>query len=231
MAVLANVFFGMQIPLSSFQQVLFSITNDVIMSISLMYETAESDLMQKPPRNARTDRLTDWRFFIQIYLVIGPCIWLTAMGMWFLYMSEQGIRFGQLVFAYDRWGDGWAGKSLDQLNAYVSTGQCTYYVAMAICQFGTLFAIRNRSVPILESNPFYGPRKNLVLFAAILGSLLICIITLYVPWIQQVFGTSTIPAKYWFIPFGPAIGIVLIDEIRKTVVRVCPKSLLARIAW
>lgn len=27
------------------------------------------DLMLRKPRNARTDRLTDWRFFIQIYLV------------------------------------------------------------------------------------------------------------------------------------------------------------------
>lgn len=28
-----------------------------------------TDLMLRKPRNARTDRLTDWRFFVQIYLV------------------------------------------------------------------------------------------------------------------------------------------------------------------
>lgn len=27
------------------------------------------DLMARKPRNARTERLTDWRFFFQIYLV------------------------------------------------------------------------------------------------------------------------------------------------------------------
>ena len=27
------------------------------------------DLMSRKPRNARTDRLTDWRFFYHIYLV------------------------------------------------------------------------------------------------------------------------------------------------------------------
>lgn len=85
--VFANVFLGMQLALSSYLQVCFSITNDVVMSISLMYEKPEAgtlvhthilytsdfqlctDLMQRKPRNARTDRLTDWRFFIQIYLV------------------------------------------------------------------------------------------------------------------------------------------------------------------
>lgn len=230
-AVIANVIFGMQIPLSSFQQVLFCVTNDIIMSISLMFENAESNLMERPPRNARTGRLTDWRFFIQIYLIIGPCIWLSAMGMWFMYMSEQGIRFYDLVLAYDKWGDGWAGKSLDQLNSYVSVGQCIYYVTMAICQFGTLFSIRNRSVSLLESNPFSGPRKNLVVFLAMIGSILVCIISLYGPGIQTVFGTAPIPVKYWFIPFGFAVGIVCVDETRKALVRAYPKSFLAKIAW
>ena len=88
--VFANVFLGMQLALSSYLQVCFSITNDVVMSISLMYEQPESggswlicvyhnpnltlkyfykDLMARKPRNARTERLTDWRFFFQIYLV------------------------------------------------------------------------------------------------------------------------------------------------------------------
>lgn len=50
MGVLANVVFGMQIPLSSYLQVCFSISNDVIMSISLMYEKAEAgECTASPP--------------------------------------------------------------------------------------------------------------------------------------------------------------------------------------
>jgi sodium/potassium-transporting ATPase subunit alpha len=40
--VFANVFFGMQLALSSYLQVFFSVINDVVMSIALMYETSES---------------------------------------------------------------------------------------------------------------------------------------------------------------------------------------------
>ena len=40
--VFANVFLGMQLALSSYLQVCFSITNDVVMSIPLMYEQPES---------------------------------------------------------------------------------------------------------------------------------------------------------------------------------------------
>ena len=41
-AVFTNVFLGMQLPLSSYLQVCFCILNDVVMSISLMYEKPES---------------------------------------------------------------------------------------------------------------------------------------------------------------------------------------------
>jgi sodium/potassium-transporting ATPase subunit alpha len=129
------------------------------MSISLMYEKAESgwsrflfpchafflvsfivDLMLRKPRNARTDRLTDWRFFIQIYLVclnyelvwtilkfvqiIGLMMWPCAMSMWFLYMSQQGLGFYDVILVYNKWGDGYHGYTIDQLNTFVSTGQC-----------------------------------------------------------------------------------------------------------
>ena len=33
------------------------------------HSTSNKDLMARKPRNARTERLTDWRFFFQIYLV------------------------------------------------------------------------------------------------------------------------------------------------------------------
>ncbi|KAJ3317660.1 hypothetical protein HDV06_001317 [Boothiomyces sp. JEL0866] len=230
MTTIASVFFGMQPALSSFQQVLFSVTNDIVMSISLMYETAEGNLMLKPPRNARTDRLTDWKFFFQIYCVIGVMIWVSAMGMWFLYFGEQGIGFYDLMFAYDQWGNGLSYSS-DQLSNFVSVGDGIYYVTLAICQFGTLLSIRNRYSTILQSNPLYGPRKNLVMFFSMACSIAVCLVSLYTPFIQNYFLTAPIPVKFWFIPFGFAAGILLVDETRKAIVRSFPKSLLARIAW
>jgi sodium/potassium-transporting ATPase subunit alpha len=41
-AVFTNVFLGMQLPLSSYLQVCFCITNDVVMSVTLMYEKPEA---------------------------------------------------------------------------------------------------------------------------------------------------------------------------------------------
>jgi sodium/potassium-transporting ATPase subunit alpha len=229
--VFSNVFLGMQLALSSYLQVCFSITNDVVMSISLMYEKPESDLMARKPRNARTERLTDWRFFFQIYLFMGLMMWPCAMSMWFLYMSEQGLRFHDVILVYNKWEDGWQGFTIDQLTEFVMVGQCIYYITMLFMQYGGLLSIRNRRVSIINSNPLWGPRRNLAVPAGMLATALIGVANLYGPGLQRVFLTTPIPSKFWGIPFGFALGILMVDETRKLIVRTYPKSIIAKMAW
>ncbi len=125
MATASNVFFGMQIPLSSYLQVFFCAFNDLFMSIGLMLEAPESNLMQRKPRNAKKDRLTDWKFFLHIYLFNGLIMWITAMGMWFYYMNDTlGFGFYDLMFVYDRWKDGYKGYSIEVLTHAASVGNC-----------------------------------------------------------------------------------------------------------
>ncbi|KAF7289881.1 Calcium ATPase transmembrane domain M-containing protein [Mycena indigotica] len=233
MAVLGSVFCGMQSSLSSYLQVCFSMTNDVVMSIPLMYEKPESDLMLRKPRNARTERLTDWRFFFQIYLFIGLMMWPCAMAMWFYWMSLQGLGFHDVIGVYNKWTDGYKGYTLDQLTHFGYNGISIdiLVVTMVFMQYGGLLAVRNRRVSIINSNPLWGPRRNLVVPVSMVFTMLIAIVNLYGPGFQNVFKTAPIPAKFWGIPFGFAAGILLIDEIRKLIVRTYPQSLVAKMAW
>ncbi|KAI8817013.1 calcium ATPase transmembrane domain M-containing protein [Fimicolochytrium jonesii] len=231
-AVLSNVFFGMQLPLSSFLQLLFCIGNDVAMSASLMFEKPEADLMNRKPRNARTDRLANRNFFVQIYLFIGPMMWLSAMGMWFLWMSTRDIYFNDLVLAFERWGklndDGGFHAAL----VYdVNVGNCIYYVTMLFLQFGGLMAARNRRMSTFHANPFSGPRRNGAIGVSMLVSLSIALVVLYVPAFNNVFATTPIPVMYWFIPMALGVGVLSMDEARKAVVRAYPRSVVARLAW
>ncbi|KIK38617.1 hypothetical protein CY34DRAFT_809174 [Suillus luteus UH-Slu-Lm8-n1] len=230
-AVLTNVLMGMQLPMNSYQQVCYCITNDVIMSISLMYEQPEWDLMQRKPRNARTDRLTDWRLFFHVYLFYGLMLWPCAMGMWFLYMRQQGLGFYDVILTFSSWGDGWKGFSIDQLTEFVYVGESIYYVTVAIGQYGTLLSVRNRRVSILQSNPLWGPRRNLLVLVGMTGTVLICIVNLYGAGFQRVFYMRPIPGMFWGLPFAFALGILLVDETRKAIVRKYPKSFIAWLAW
>lgn len=52
---------------------------------------------------------------------------------------------------------------------------------------------------------------------------LIAVVNLYGRGLQNVFGTTPIPGMYWGIPFSFAAGILIVDEIRKLIVRTYPK--------
>ncbi|KAF8555191.1 calcium ATPase transmembrane domain M-containing protein [Imleria badia] len=231
MAVFANVVLGMQLPMTTYQQVCFCITNDVVMSISLMYEKAEADLMTRKPRNVRTDRLTDWRLFVQVYLFIGLMLWPCAMGMWFFYMQRQGLGFYDVILVYNKWQDGWQGFTIDQLTEFVNVGTCIYYVTVVIGQYGTLLSVRNRRVSMVHSNPLWGPRRNLVVPCSMVGTVIIAVVNLYGPGLQQVFNMRPIPGMFWGLPFSFALGILIMDELRKLIVRTYPKSFVAWVAW
>ena len=90
-------------------------------------------------------------------------------------------------------------------------------------QYGGLLAVRNRRVSILNSNPLWGPRRNLAVPAGMLATALIGVANLYGPGLQNVFLTTPIPSKFWGIPFGFALGILMMDETRKLIVRSYPK--------
>ncbi|KAI0088963.1 calcium ATPase transmembrane domain M-containing protein [Irpex rosettiformis] len=231
MPVFANFFLGMQLAMSSYLQVCFCITNDVVMSIALMYEKPEADLMLRKPRNARTDRLTDWRFFFQIYLFIGLMMWPSAMAMWFLYMEKQNLGFYDVILVFNKWTDGWKGYTMDELTHFVSVGQCCYYVALVFAQYGDLLAVRNRRVSILQSNPLWGPRRNLMIPVGMVLTAVIAVVNLYGKGLQDVFATAPIPGMFWGIPFAFGAGILMMDEIRKLIVRSYPKSFIAWLAW
>jgi sodium/potassium-transporting ATPase subunit alpha len=51
------------------------------------------------------------------------------------------------------------------------------------------------------------------------------------PGIQSIFGTATVPIEFWLIPIPLALGILMMDEVRKVVVRAYPNGPVAKVAW
>jgi len=105
------------------------------------------------------------------------------------------------------------------------------YITMVFMQYGGLLSVRNRRVSILQSNPLWGPRRNLVVPMGMVGTVLVAVVNLYGRGLQEVFGTAPIPGIHWGIPFAFALGILLMDELRKLIVRSYPKSFVAKMAW
>ncbi|XP_014558885.1 hypothetical protein COCVIDRAFT_14025 [Bipolaris victoriae FI3] len=230
--VLLNVFFGVPLPLSSFLMIIICVFTDLFCSLSLIMEREEFDLLSLPPRDTKRDHLINVKIYIQSYLFIGVMQTVCAHSMFFLYMWRHAkIPASALFFAYEKYTDGFYGYSMDELNHFNTVGQCVYFVTLVILQWGNILSIRNKRLSILQADPFRKDRRNPWLAAGILVSLCIAIFVTEVEGIQNLFGTASVPMEFWLIPIPLALGIIVMDEMRKLAVRMWPNGPIARIAW
>jgi sodium/potassium-transporting ATPase subunit alpha len=230
--VLLNVFFGVPLPLSSFLMIIICVFTDLFLSLSLIMEKEEFDLLSLPPRNHKRNHLITAKIYIQAYLFTGFMETCTAHAMFFLYYwKKAGIPIRDMFFLFEGYSDGFYGYTQEQLASFNSTGQCIYFVTLVILQWGNMLAVRNRRLSIVEADPFTYKRRNPWLILSLLVSLAIAVFVKEVPGIQKLFGTASVPIEFWVIPIPLALGILAMDEIRKVIVRVFPEGPVAKIAW
>ena len=230
--VIMNVFFGCPSPLSSFLMIIICVFTDLFLSLSLIMEKEEFDLLSIPPRNPRKDHLINLRIYGQAYLFVGVMEAFSAHAMFFVYMyNAAGLTFHDLIFAFEKYTDGFHGYTQDQLNQFNYTGQCVYFVTLVIMQWGNILSVRSKRMSLLQADPVRPARRNPWLPLAMLISLVIAIFVTEVPGLQTLFLTSSVPIKYWFIPLGLALGVLTMDEIRKLLVRLYPKGPVAWLSW
>lgn len=230
--VLLNVFFGVPLPLSSFLMIIICVFTDLFLALSLIMEREEFDLLSLPPRNHKKDHLITARIYIQAYLFTGFMETCTAHAMFFFYYwRKTGIPIREMFFLFEGYTEGFHGYTQEELAKFNATGQCVYFVTLVILQWGNILAVRNRRLSILQADPFTKARRNPWLLLSLLISLAIAIFVTEVPGIQTLFGTASVPIEFWLIPIPLALGILIMDEIRKVLVRTFPKGPIARIAW
>lgn len=230
--VLLNVFIGVPLPLSSFLMIIICVFTDLFLCLTLIMEKEEFDLLDLPPRDHKKHHLINLKIYVQSYLFIGVMETVCAHSMFFFYMYKAaGIPFHALIFAFEAYQEGFYGYSAAELSHFNSVGQCVYFVTLVILQWGNILAIRNKRLSIVQADPIRKKRRNpwLPLGAAI--SLVIAVFVTEVPGMQTLFGTASVPIEFWLLPLPLALGILIMDEMRKVMVREFPRGPLAKIAW
>ncbi|KAI8099726.1 uncharacterized protein BX664DRAFT_355122 [Halteromyces radiatus] len=231
--VLVNIFLGSPQTLSSFQMIVICVLTDLMPSLAIMMEKPEAGLLNRLPRRPKKDRLVNGRLLLQAYGFIGLMEMLSSMFMFYYYLAQNGLPPGQVFLSFSAFNspDGYMGYTADQMVTLLNTAQSIYFVNLVICQWGNVLSSRTRRLSLLRTNPLWGPNQNLYLFAAMIGSLSITLIILYVPVFNVYLGTSPIPIQYWFIPFGWAAMIMTADELRKLMMTKFPSSIFGYLAW
>ncbi|WPH02385.1 Hypothetical protein R9X50_00524800 [Acrodontium crateriforme] len=230
--VIVNVFFGVPLPLSSFLMIIICVFTDLFLSLSLIMEKEEFDLLSQPPRNPKKDHLINMKIYAQSYLFIGVMETIIAHAMYFLYYWRYAkIPMHALFFAFEAYSEGFYGYTEAELTAFNVTGQSVYFVTLVILQLGNILSIRNKRLSIVQADPIREKRRNPWLILSAFISISIAVFVTCEPGIQTLFQTGSVPVEYWFIPIPLALGILVMDEMRKLCVRTWPTGFLARIAW
>ena len=226
--VLTNIIFGLPQILSSFLMIIICCCTDCAAAITLAFEKPEADVMLRPPRNPKIDKLVDWKLLLQSYGFIGTLEAVSSFAMAYWYAQRRGVRFSLLWFGYAHYG------TLDPkfVVRVLNEASSIYFVNLVVMQWFNLMALRTRRLSIFQHPPaFNKATQNLYLFPAILFAVVMTFIFCYIPGLQRSVNTTKVPVEHFFLPMAFGFGILLFDEGRKFGVRKWPHGLLAKIAW
>jgi len=194
---------GIPLPLLVVQVLAIDLAIDVIPSLALSREPPEAGIMQEPPRSIRERLFTSKVFSRSLY--IGVIIAVGAMVGCISAWTAGGWHFG-------------APLPLDS-PVYIK-GVTMTFAGIVVAQVGNVLACRTSRVSIFKTK--ISTNKWIIL--GIVAQLSILSFLIYVPFMQQFFGTTALDAMDWVFLASLAFVVVVAEEIRKFVARRLSKA-------
>lgn len=146
--VITNVVFGLPQVLSSFLMIIICCFTDCATATAIAYEKPEADVMTRPPRNAKKDRLVDFKLILQAYGFVGIIETVLSFTMAYWYCQKSGLHFSDLWFGF---GSTPEDMDADTYTSILNTASSVYFVNLVVMYvLPSLAPLR----PIL-SHPFH----------------------------------------------------------------------------
>ncbi|XP_072467750.1 potassium-transporting ATPase alpha chain 2 [Notamacropus eugenii] len=220
---------GVPLPIGTITILFIDLGTDIIPSIALAYEKAESDIMNRKPRHKKKDRLVNQQLALYSYLHIGMLQSLGAFLAYFTVYAEQGFRPAQLIFLRSEWEDDNINDLEDsygqewtryQRNYLEWIGYTAFFVAIMVQQIADLIIRKTRKNSIFQQGLF----RNKVIWIGIISQIIIALILSFGFGSVPILNFTRLRVQYWFVAVPYAIVIWLYDEFRKLLIRRYPGS-------
>jgi len=204
--VMFNVFLGIPLALSSFLMIVICTMTDVGPALALVYEEPESALMQEPPRRLGKDHLVTWKLLARAFLFTGVIESAVAFTTFFSTYAFAGVNASELILKFSN-GD----------SDLMYKGQCFYFYALVVMQFGNLLTSRATSAPIWSHGLITGPKRNHRILVAMFISFAIMVLVCWFPFLQAAVNTRSLagPWQPLMIPWLGAFLLIAANEMRK----------------
>ena len=202
------------------------------MSLAMVSEKAEKDIMHRPPAVRNKSHLLNLKLLFHAYIIIGNIECFSAFFCFFWWYYANGIPLSKILGKYNHFESQFSVDKQQQLTSINQTGQCIYYVALCIMQCFNLLTTRTRYASFFTHNPFWSRHsRNLWLIVGIIASAVTCVLVTEVPFIQHHFKTEHVPILYVLPAFGFGLLMFMMDELRKLYIRRNPGCCLEHLAW
>lgn len=186
------------LPLTVMQILSIDLGTDMLPALSLATEKTEPGTMNKPPRK-RTD-----------HLLTKKLIW-KAFGWYGLMASVISIG----AYFVINYSDGWPTIPLASTGKTYVMATTMTLAAIVFSQIGAVFNCRAEKESLFKIGFFSNKRVLLGIFFEI--CLLAALIN--IPFLQDAFNTTNIPLIAWFGLALIPIPIILLEELRKAILR------------
>lgn len=230
---LLSVLVGFPLGLSTLLLLCIDLGTELAPAISLAYEHPESNIMERPPRNTKKERLVTTKSLAYSYLQIGMIEFAACFATYATVFEYHDIPLRDLPLQvnHDHFVIGAKpliikGRILDEDEQLkiLRQAQTAWFYALVICQMGNLIACKTKRVSVFRHG-----FRNMHANAALIIVTVILVVLIFVPGITTVFGTEA--PEHWqiyLIPLPFAVFIVVYRELVKWWTRLYPFGLVAR---
>ena len=223
---LAQIVLKIPLALTTILILCIDLGTDILPAISYAYERAESDVMQRPPRDRVNDKLVTFQLIGWSYLQIGIIQALASFVAFFTVFNRKGFTTEYLLTAQVGfiWTDeNYDGVITDENGNEISYGerlkilqhaQTAYLAAIVISQIGCGLAAKTRLNSVITQG-----LGNMVFNYGVCQEIILIMLLTYVSPINYAFKTLPIDGIDWIIAIPFSIFILLYDELRKLLIR------------
>lgn len=216
---------GIPLPLHALLIIAINVLTDLWPAISFAYENAEADIMKRQPRTL-DERLVTRKLIMMAYFQVGLLQAFAAMNGYFVMLYMYGFTFKELLFSRDMWynervddyqdshGQEWTFVERQRLEILAQT---SYYVCMVVVQIFDCLICKTRRLSLFQQG-----MKNHMLNLGILTEIVVSLLIVYVPIFNQFVYTAPVPWIIWMTAIPYAILLLILDELRKYMIRKYP---------
>ncbi|XP_061460915.1 sodium/potassium-transporting ATPase subunit alpha-2-like isoform X2 [Rhineura floridana] len=220
------------LPLGTITILCIDLGTDMVPAISLAYESAESDIMKRKPRNSKTDKLVNERLISMAYGQIGMMQALAGFYSYFVIMAENGFLPLTLLGIRLDWDDNTKNDLEDsfgqewtynQRKVVEHTCHTAFFVSIVVVQWADLIICKTRKLSL-----FHQGMRNRILIFGLLEETTLAVFLSYCPGMDVALRMYPLRVSWWFCAFPFSLLIFVYDEIRKYIIRQQPGGWVER---